>query len=285
MKRLSFGVLILAAFVLMAGVAWSSRGLWRDKLEEARKPTLPTPVAYVPGDSPSMPSLPPAKTTSTPRVPVSPPTATSTPASLPPPPSMPPEETLPVQVNLAVPFLSQAPKQNWDMPYQEACEEAALIMTDAYFQGRSSKFTPDEGDKAILDLVAFEEKQGLEVDITAAEARDLIPQYFAKRKARLIVRPTIQEARRLLAQGIPLILPADGKALQNPNFRNGGPPYHMLVLKGYLPDGRWITNDPGTRKGADYIYEKDLLWNAIRDWNGGNVKSATPVVIVMEPVK
>lgn len=260
MRRVWLAVTLV---VFVFGVVWFSRGMWRDRLAAWRKPTLPTPTAYV---------------SSTVLTGVS----TSVVAEV-----KPGREQsaikLPTQVNLAVPFLSQAPKKNWSMPYQEACEEAALIMVDAYFSGRKKAFGPEEGDKAILELVAFEDKQGLAPDLTALQARDLAVRYFAEREARVIFRPKAKEIRSLLARGVPVIVPADGKALKNPNFRGGGPLYHMLVIKGYLEDGRWITNDPGTRNGADYIYDHDILWSAIRDWNGGNVKSAVPAVIIMEP--
>lgn len=277
--------------LLMGGVAWSSRGFLRESLEDWRRPSLPPATGFVaeaPATSSTQPvcqkgfcvpiSTPPGKA----------PTGSNPSPATPPkevPKVVPPSEpSLPTQVNLAVPFLSQAPKQNWDMPYQEACEEAAMIMANAYFSDTTKSFTPETGDRAILDLVAFEESQGLAVDITAAEAAALIPKYFPKRKARVIQNPTITQIREYLAKGIPVIVAADGKALKNPNFRNGGPPYHMLVIKGYLPDGRWITNDPGTRKGADYIYDREILFKAIRDWNGGDVPRGTPSIIIMEPI-
>src|SRR5690554_5866511 len=39
---------------------------------------------------------------------------------------------VPAEINLAVPFTSQAPTANWDMPFQEACEEAAALMVHYY---------------------------------------------------------------------------------------------------------------------------------------------------------
>src|SRR3989344_4828168 len=36
------------------------------------------------------------------------------------------------EVNLKVPFTSQAPTGNWDLPYQEACEEASALMAIRY---------------------------------------------------------------------------------------------------------------------------------------------------------
>lgn len=269
----------MVALVLVVG--WSSRGFWRDTAARFMAPSIPAPIPFI-AQKPTAPtSTSPASTAptkaepATPSPVIDPGLANGT--------KLPEPARLPTQINLAIPFLSQAPKQNWEMPYQEACEEASMIMVDAYLNGQTQAFTPEAGDRAILDLVSFETKHGLGADITAAEAGKVITSYFTKRKVRVIQNPTVTQVRDYLAQSIPVIVPADGKALKNPNFRNGGPPYHMLVIKGYLPDGRWITNDPGTRKGADYIYDREVLWSAISDWNGGDVRHGTPTIIVMEP--
>ena len=42
---------------------------------------------------------------------------------------------LPEAVSLEVPFTAQAPDGDWSMPYQEACEEAVIIMAKAYLDG------------------------------------------------------------------------------------------------------------------------------------------------------
>ena len=91
------------------------------------------------------------------------------------------------------------------------------------------------------------------------------------------------QIKTYLAKGIPVIIPADGKTIPNPNFRNGGPIYHMLLVKGYLADGHWITNDPGTRKGEDFLYTSTGLTNAIRDWNAGDVPNAKPMLLILTP--
>ena len=41
-------------------------------------------------------------------------------------------EALPASLLLEVPFTSQAPFGNWDEPYQEACEEAVMLMLMHY---------------------------------------------------------------------------------------------------------------------------------------------------------
>jgi len=54
--------------------------------------------------------------------------------------------------------------------------------------------------------------------------------------------------------------------LNNPNFKQPGPIYHMLVIKGYN-SWEFITNDPGTRKGNSFKYPYSTLINAVHDWN------------------
>ncbi len=262
-----------------AGVAYASRGIWRSWVEELQRPAIPVATPYRPTTSSA-----PVRTTSTtsakPAVPVVPaPTPSSTPRVADP---FVFEGTRPLEANLAVPFMLQAPKQNWDMPYQEACEEASLLMTRAFLQGRTIDFSPDEADRLILDLVAYETSQGDPPDVTLRRLGEIA-------KARYGFQPvikkltSIEDIKNAVANGHPVIVPASGKALKNPNFRNGGPPYHMVVAKGYLSDGRIVTNDPGTRKGKDYVYAPSVFFDAIHDWNDGDVPQGEKIVLVLLP--
>lgn len=286
MRRSLIGLGLVGVIVVV--IAWALRGTLRETWFAASQPELPPAQSFrsstntVPGDAATSSaavatSSRTVKPVATSSAPVVRPTASSTA------PTPAPVDELPETVNLAVPFLSQAPKQNWEMPYQEACEEASMIMVDAYLRGRTKAYVPEEGDDAILKLVAYEESQGLKPDLTAAEVEDVITGYFTQRRVEQVSNPTVDDMKRFLAAGYPIIIPASGKALKNPNFRNGGPNYHMLVVKGYLKDGRWITNDPGTRRGADYLYGQTLLMDAIHDWNGGDVVNGASVILVVKP--
>ena len=57
----------------------------------------------------------------------------------------------------------------------------------------------------------------------------------------------------------------------------------MLVVKGYTKDGKWITNDPGTRRGADYVYSNDVLMNAIHSFNKQDMRKGAQEFIVVLP--
>ncbi|MFH2063002.1 MAG: C39 family peptidase [bacterium] len=184
-------------------------------------------------------------------------------------------------INLRVPFMVQAPTANWDELHGEACEEASAIMLAAYYDDET-EITTAEAEDRIMAAVAWEEENlGYHLDTTAEETARMMREHFGLTTARTVAIASLDDIRSAVAAGHPVIVPAYGKALGNPNFRNGGPLYHMLVVKGFDGD-RIITNDPGTRRGADYVYDADVLWNAIHDWNNGDVPYGPKVMIVAD---
>ena len=66
-----------------------------------------------------------------------------------------------------------------------------------------------------------------------------------------------------------MIVPAAGRLLGNKYFQQPGPVYHMLVVKGFTSDGKIITNDVGTRRGQNYVYDEDVFLNAIHEVPAG----------------
>jgi hypothetical protein len=73
------------------------------------------------------------------------------------------------------------------------------------------------------------------------------------------------------------------RLLGNPNFTSPGPLYHNLVLVGYDGDNI-ITNDPGTKRGEGYVYNINILYNAIHDFPGKpeDIESGKKAMIVLE---
>ena len=191
---------------------------------------------------------------------------------------------LPTEINLAVPFTSQAPSANWDLPYQEACEEASAYMVYLYYQGvPSGVIDPDQAEQAILEIVDFENDYlGYYLDTTAAETANIIDMFYGL-SATIVDNPTIDEIKAELAAGRPVIVPAAGRQLGNPFFSGEGPLYHMLVLRGYTADGKFISNDPGTRNGNGYVYSQDVIMGAMGDWNDGDPANGVKRVIFVSP--
>ncbi len=169
-------------------------------------------------------------------------------------------------VNLLVPFVVQAPGANWEMPYKEACEEASLLMVVGYLQNKNS-FSVSEIKLQIDNLVNFQLQSdvfGTHKDLTITETAQLANKYY-QFNFRLIENIDEEKIINELRMGNPIIVPAAGRNLNNPNFRSPGPLYHMLVIKGYN-NGFFITNDPGTKNGQDYLYKTEVLLEAIADW-------------------
>ncbi|MBT6254505.1 hypothetical protein HOI83_04745 [Candidatus Uhrbacteria bacterium] len=185
-------------------------------------------------------------------------------------------------INLAIPFTSQAPHSNWDLPYQEACEEASVLMAVSFFDKELVNLSSaDEADEAILSVVAFEtDKYDLFLDTTAAETKRFAEAMYPGYGFDLLSNPSVDDIKTALSNGSPVIVPAAGRELGNPNFTGAGPLYHMLVLRGYT-DSTFVTNDPGTRNGNGYVYKQKTIMDAMGDWNAGDPANGAKVVIVV----
>lgn len=189
------------------------------------------------------------------------------------------KKSLPSEVNLKIPFSQQAPFSNWGLPFKEACEEASLIMAHRFLTGEplDEKIMREE----ILKLVEWEKKEfGYFEDTTAEEMAKTLRKYFKHRKVEVRTEFTIDDIKREVAAGHPVILPVAGRLLGNPNFRQPGPIYHVLVVKGYTKT-HIITNDPGTRKGADFLYTPEVIMNAIHDWNAQDILKGKKVMVAL----
>ena len=213
-----------------------------------------TPVAR-PVRPAAVPAQIPATTPDTTQIPT--PTSTPTPT---------PTSSLPASISLAVPFTIQAPFQNWTDFYNEACEEAALITVIHYLENEG--FTQKGADEEIIALADYETENGYAIDVTIQELSQIAVNYYKKQTQIFTgTEVTAEKIKELLNQNHPVIIPAAGQLLGNPNFRGDGPPYHMLVIRGY-DDKYFYTNDPGTRHGENYRYDQQVLLNAIHDWTG-----------------
>jgi hypothetical protein len=188
-----------------------------------------------------------------------------------------------VRVLLKVPMVYQAPFGVWDRIHEDTCEEAALTMVKGFTEKRAS-YTKQEMDDRLLKLVDWEMKTfGFFESTSAALVVKMAKEQLG---LDLEVKPvrTAEDIKRELRAGRPVILPTAGKLLANPNFQHGGPPYHMLVVKGYT-DYYFITNDPGTRKGLNYYYPQWRLVLAAHDWHKTDPTKSPKVMLVLKTAK
>ena len=187
----------------------------------------------------------------------------------------------PSQLNLKIPFVPQAPFKIWDTMHEDTCEEASILMVRAFLNNETT-LAAAEAERRLQDLVDYQIKKYGDFKSTDADrTAKIMVDYLHIQTANVVPLVTADDIRREITAGRPVIVPTSGKALHNPNFKNGGPLYHMLVIKGYTP-GKFVTNDPGTRLGAEYVYDEDVLMNAAHDWNNGDVSHGAKVMIVLK---
>lgn len=184
-------------------------------------------------------------------------------------------------VRLDVPFSSQAPFGDWAEPWQNACEETSIAMVDSFYSGHTT-ITPEHARDSITH--AFNLKHitsGQSLDETAKQIVNIINPYY-RWEAYVVANPRLDQMKRELAFGRPIILPAYGADLANPHYRSEQLDYHVLVIIGYDDiTQEFITHDPGTKRGNDFRYSFDTVMNAMHDYipGKGNTKQGQKVVI------
>ena len=156
-------------------------------------------------------------------------------------------------------------------------------MVDAFYRGQAS-FDPKAADAALLKIVDWENKYfGYFQDTTAAQTGTIAEKYFGYKTTKLLKNPTVEDIKREVLAGHPVIVPTSGRELGNPYFTPPGPIYHMVDVRGWTSAG-FITNDPGTKHGAGYVYATSVLMNAMHDWDGATkMADGAKVVLVVYP--
>jgi len=165
-------------------------------------------------------------------------------------------------INLPINFVSQSPAGDWGLPYQEACEESALIGAAKYL--KQELLTAEIMDQEIKNLVEYE-KNNLPsyTDNSLAEVKNLAENYF-NLKTEIVKNVDIEKIEQSLRAGRVIIAPFAGRMLGNKFYSNKGPLYHFLIIRGF-DEKYFYTNDVGTRHGENFAYEKDKLIAAMHD--------------------
>lgn len=173
---------------------------------------------------------------------------------------------------LSVQFTSQAPFGEWSDPrQQDGCEEASAFMAVKWARGET--FTLEEAKAAIIGMSDWEKQTFGEFMDTSVEdsAERLLRQYLGFNNFVVQKNVDTDDIRTALAQGQLVIIAVDGQELNNPNFNDGGPLRHMLVVTGFdQSTNEFITNDPGTRVGGGYRYSLSTIALALRDYPSGD---------------
>ncbi|MFY9461893.1 MAG: C39 family peptidase [Candidatus Sungiibacteriota bacterium] len=194
---------------------------------------------------------------------------------------------LPDSVDIAVPFSSQAPLGYWNQPWQDACEEASVMMAVAWARGFT--LTPDLAAAEILNEVDFENRVfGYHNDTDVDDTLRLFTEFYRYGNVALKKEGVSAEnIKRELASGNIVIVPLAGEILarENPYFTSP-PHYHMVVIRGYDDKAqKFIVNEPGTKQGEAFRYSYATLIEAVHDWTGSasTILSGEKAMIVVMP--
>ncbi|HBP51275.1 MAG: hypothetical protein US68_C0002G0002 [Candidatus Shapirobacteria bacterium GW2011_GWE1_38_10] len=176
------------------------------------------------------------------------------------------ENGLPNKHLIKTVFVPQAPEKNWSQPWQDACEESALLTVHYYHQSLSPSL-----EKMVTDLnemFVFESQQGWSHDVNISQMAILSEKLWGY-NPEIIENPSIDDIKKYISQDTPIVIPANGKTLyrENKHFKSGGPWYHNLVILGY-DDGKkeFIVHDVGTQFGAYFHYSYSTLMESIHDF-------------------
>ncbi len=187
-----------------------------------------------------------------------------------------------------VPFTPQAPLANWADPRQEdGCEEATALMAMSWVQGRQLTLAGAEQD--IIAISDYEAKNyGSFYDTSVQDTIDRIYKgYFRYNNVEAKYGITDDDIKTELIKGNLVVVPANGRLLNNPFYKPPGPLRHMLVIRGYDPNtDEFITNDPGTKRGEQYRYSVQTIMDAIYDYKTGHAEtviSITKAMIMIRP--
>lgn len=185
-------------------------------------------------------------------------------------------------VKLTVPFTVQAPDGDWSQPWEDGCEEAALLMADAFNKKDTRSTLPvAETKQKIADMVTWQEGRfGRHKDIGADEMAIVAKEYLGYKSVTVKHNVSLADIKNELRSGKPVVVPAAGQLLGNPYFKQPGPPYHAFLITGFNGD-TFIANENGTKRGHNYEYSAATLEKALHDTVDGSEHDVLPMAYLV----
>lgn len=165
-------------------------------------------------------------------------------------------------------FTTQAPIGYWtEAPWADFAEEACVYM--AYKWGGNTEM-PDKYDVA-ANLKAIGEWENEHFGSSALtdmnQTLQMLTLALGYTKATLVSELNEAKLKLELDAGGIWIVPVNGQILANPYYGDPAPEHHMIVIYDYNDQG-FLANDPGTRRGAAFVYTTTKILESIQDLNG-----------------
>lgn len=191
-------------------------------------------------------------------------------------------------IKLNVPYTSEIPTGSWVAPWNNACEEASIVMINSYYFGNSS-MTKSTAIESMKPLFTIENKIfGSNADTDATRTARLINEY-TDFTATIKTNPTLEEIKKEIDNGNPVITFHYAKDLPNKNhrWRVGGSYYHVMALIGYDDEKKeFIFNDSGDPiTGGGYRYTYDAIMKSLHDFDHKLRKANGPARVIFTKSK
>lgn len=198
------------------------------------------------------------------------------------------ETTKEFRDKIDIPFTAQAPLEGqWqDERYQNACEEASIIMAMSWVN--DTPLTNEKASEEIAKIIDFQqEKYGEHRDTSAEDTARLIRDYYGYEGVEYKAHASLGDIVNELSKGSIVIAPFDGQKLNNPYYIPPGPVEHMMLIIGYDQEkDEFIVNDPGTKRGKNYRYSAQVVESALRDYPSGfhlPIEKIEKNIIIVKP--
>ncbi len=189
------------------------------------------------------------------------------------------------KVNLDVPYINEAPDDNWTGPWKNACEEASMAMIEKYYFGKSTVAVNEA--KVFMTMLFTKQNNiwGSNADSDAKRTAQLINDYTIY-NAKIIGNPTVEDIKKEIQQKRPIIALHYGFDLNNKDIPfvplPRGTSYHMTVVVGYDDATKeFIVNDTGDRKlGKNHRYDYGTYINSLHDFDFKVHKANGPARVI-----
>ncbi len=167
-------------------------------------------------------------------------------------------------------FTSQAPLGTWDLPWSDYAEEACVYMALKAFSGEALPARNVVAED-LRNIGKWEKEAFGSSKLTdAAQTLKIIQDYGQHSNASLSYEISEKALKAALDDGALLILPVNGQIVDNPYYGDPAPEHHMILVYAYTETG-FLTNDPGTMRGAATEYSIQKILDSIQDLNGERV--------------
>ncbi len=193
-------------------------------------------------------------------------------------------------VKLSVPYTSEIPDGTWTKPWNNACEEASIVMVEQYYIGNhATRLSRTEAKKLMWPLFGIQDKLWKSSADTSATRTARLINENSGFSAHIVDNPTITDIEKEIRAGRPVISFHYGYDLKNPNipWRRGGSSYHVMPITGYDNIKKeFIVDDPGNHAtGLDYRYKYATIMGSLHDFDHKTGKANGPARVLFTTPK